>query len=96
MYFVRCSDDSLYCGITNNLEKRIRSHNVSRSGAKYTRSRRPVSLVWSISVPTKSEALKIEYKLKKLRKTEKEKMISSNLVYETQIMNWDTSSGSMS
>jgi putative endonuclease len=64
-YLVRCSDNSLYCGISNDLKMRLRDHN-SGKGAKYTRTRRPVALVGVSSRLTKSEALKLEYKIKQL------------------------------
>jgi putative endonuclease len=63
VYLVRCSDESLYCGITNNLKNRLIAHNSGR-GAKYTRSRRPVELVGASPVMTKSDALKLEYRVK--------------------------------
>ena len=62
---IRCSDDSLYCGITNHLTKRLKAHN-SGKGAKYTRSRRPVTLEAISPKMTKSEALKLEYYLKQV------------------------------
>ena len=64
-YLVRCSDNSLYCGISKDLKNRLLDHN-SGKGAKYTRSRRPVKLVGVSSRLTKSEALKLEYKIKQL------------------------------
>jgi len=63
VYLAQCSDDSLYCGITNNLENRLAAHNSGR-GAKYTRSRRPVTLVGVSSKMIKSDALKLEYRVK--------------------------------
>lgn len=65
VYLLKCSDRSLYCGITNNLESRIRMHNAGR-GAKYTRGRRPVELVAISCEMTKSQALKLEIDIKKL------------------------------
>ncbi len=65
VYIVRCSDNSLYCGITNDLNNRLKSHN-SGKGAKYTRSRRPVKLVGVSPKITKSEALRLEYRIKLL------------------------------
>ncbi|MBU2621944.1 MAG: GIY-YIG nuclease family protein [Proteobacteria bacterium] len=64
VYLIRCSDKSLYCGITNNLENRLASHNTGR-GARYTRSRRPVELAGASSEMTKSDALKLEYRIKR-------------------------------
>jgi len=63
VYLIRCSDESLYCGTTNNLKNRLIAHNSGR-GAKYTRSRRPVELVGASSAMTKSDALKLEYRVK--------------------------------
>ena len=65
VYMVRCSDGTLYTGITNNLEKRITAHNSEKDGARYTRSRRPVKLVYSELAGSRSAAAKLEYKLKK-------------------------------
>ena len=65
VYLVRCSDKSLYCGISNDYKNRLIEHN-SGKGAKYTRSRRPVDLVGISSEMTKSEALKLEYRIKQL------------------------------
>jgi len=65
VYLIQCSDGSLYCGITNNLENRLTAHNLGR-GAKYTRSRRPVELVGAGSEMTKNDALKLEYRIKQV------------------------------
>jgi putative endonuclease len=65
VYIVRCADNSLYCGITNDLINRLKDHN-SGKGAKYTRSRRPVELVGISPEMTKSDALKLEYRIKRL------------------------------
>lgn len=72
VYIVRCSDASLYTGVTNNLEKRVAAHNgQGKAGAKYTRVRRPVTLYYSESYETKSEALKREIAVKKLTHQQK-------------------------
>ena len=73
-YIVRCKDDSLYCGWTNNLEKRIESHNAG-TGAKYTKSRRPVKLVYYEIFDTKEEAMSREYVIKQLTRAQKVKLI---------------------
>jgi putative endonuclease len=65
VYLVRCSDNSLYCGITNDLSGRLAEHN-SGKGSKYTRSRIPVEVVGVSFEMTKSGALKLEYKIKRL------------------------------
>lgn len=71
VYIVRCEkDDSLYTGITNNIEKRINKHN-NRTGAKYTKNRGPVTLLKSFEMPDKSSALKLEYKIKQLSRKQK-------------------------
>lgn len=76
VYILRCSDNTLYTGITNNLEKRIAAHN-SGKGAKYTKSRRPVKLVYSENCADRSAASKREYAIKQLRRAEKEKLIET-------------------
>ena len=77
VYMVRCSDNSLYTGITIDIERRIDEHNSSnRLAAKYTRVRRPVSLVYSEALASKSEAAKRESAIKQLNKQEKEQLIS--------------------
>ena len=68
---VCCSDNSLYTGITTDLNRRVAEHNNSKRGAKYTRSRRPVKLVYSSLVGTRSEAMKEECRIKKLSKVKK-------------------------
>jgi putative endonuclease len=65
VYLVRCADNSLYCGISNDLKSRLMDHN-SGKGAKYTRSRTPVELVGVGPQMSKSEALKLEYRIKRL------------------------------
>ena len=76
VYFLRCKDNSLYCGTTNNLQKRLYAHNKLKSGSKYTKTRRPVDLVKYFICNGKSQALKLECKLKKLHKKYKEKMLT--------------------
>ena len=65
VYIVKCADDTLYTGIATELERRIGEHNESDKGAKYTRVRRPVSLVYSEEHPDRSTASKREYEIKK-------------------------------
>ena len=78
VYLLRCKDNTIYCGYTNNLEKRIETHN-SGKGSKYTRGRRPLKLIYVEELSSKSIALKREYKLKQLSKYEKEKLVKSNV-----------------
>lgn len=70
VYILECSDGTLYTGITNNLEKRLKAHNAGK-GAKYTRGRGPVTLVCVKIQLTKSEALKLECRIKKQPKAKK-------------------------
>lgn len=73
-YLLRCADGSLYCGWTNDLDKRVEKHN-SGNGAKYTRSRLPVELVYYEVFDTKKEAMSREFHIKRMTKQEKEKLI---------------------
>lgn len=76
IYLVRCSDDSLYCGWTTDLKRRIDAHNGHiPGGAKYTRGRRPVTLVYAESFHQKQEAQRREYAIKRMTKTKKLRLI---------------------
>lgn len=77
-YILECKDGSFYTGWTNNLEKRIKDHNDGK-GAKYTKSRRPVALLYYETFETKEEAMRREYAIKHMTRLEKEKLISQNL-----------------
>ncbi len=74
-YLVQCADGSLYCGWTNHLETRLQAHN-SGNGAKYTKSRRPVHLVYYEVFETKQEAMKREWAVKRLSRKEKLALIA--------------------
>lgn len=74
-YILRCKDGSLYTGWTNNLEKRVQDHNAGK-GAKYTKSRRPVELVYYETFDTKEEAMRREYAVKRLSRIKKIQLIS--------------------
>jgi len=77
-YLVRCADGSLYGGYTTNLRKRVSAHNGdgSGAGARYTRSRRPVTLVYAESFSTKQAAMRREWELKQLSRREKELLVA--------------------
>ncbi len=75
VYILKCSDKTLYTGITTDLKRRIDEHNFSDLGAKYTRARRPVKLVWSKKFKTRSSAARMEYKIKQLSREEKLKLL---------------------
>ncbi|WP_026693236.1 GIY-YIG nuclease family protein [Peribacillus kribbensis] len=74
VYVLQCSDGTYYAGYTNDLERRIDVHNQGK-GAKYTRGRLPVQLVYHITYPDKSSAMKAEYKVKRLSRKAKERLI---------------------
>lgn len=74
VYILRCSDGTLYTGITNNVDARMEEHNAG-TGAKYTRGRTPVRLVYQADVASRSAALKEEYRLKQLSRREKQLLI---------------------
>lgn len=77
LYILRCSDTSLYCGVTNNLEKRIKEHNSSIArGAKYLRAKKPVTLVYSEKFLTLQLAMQREREVKKWPKAKKELLVN--------------------
>lgn len=78
LYLLRCSDNSLYCGQTKDLRRRINEHNGNNSKSKYTRSRRPIKLVYFEKYKTVNEALKREFKIKKMTKTKKEALVKKS------------------
>lgn len=82
VYILRCSDGSYYTGWTNDLIKRLLMHN-SKKGAKYTKSRLPVELVYYEMCVDKSEALKREYAIKQLTRKQKQELIDSKK-YKTE------------
>ncbi len=75
VYILRCGDGTLYTGITNDLPRRLAAHSSGR-GAKYTRSRLPVELVWHEEQPDKSAALRRELQIKALSRAEKLRLIT--------------------
>ena len=77
-YILRCSDNSLYTGWTNDLEKRVEMHNAGK-GAKYTKARLPVELVYYETFETKEDAMRREYAIKQMKKKEKEALIGDRV-----------------
>lgn len=75
IYILRCSDGTLYTGWTNDLEKRLAAHNAG-TASKYTRSKRPVEMLWHELCSSKADALKREAEIKKLSRSEKLKLVS--------------------
>ena len=76
VYMLECSDSTIYTGITNDLENRIKVHN-SGKGAKYVKTRLPVKLLWNIESENRSEASKLEIKIKKLSRIQKLNIIEN-------------------
>ncbi len=78
VYILRCADNSLYTGVTIDVNKRLDQHNgVDKNGAKYTKARRPVKLVYQETSTSRSAACKREYAIKSLKKLEKESLINN-------------------
>lgn len=75
VYIVKCSDDSLYTGISNDIDARVAAHNLGK-GAKYTGARRPVALVYSEAVADRSAALRRELQIKSLKAAAKRALVS--------------------
>ncbi|MBT4277153.1 GIY-YIG nuclease family protein [Candidatus Falkowbacteria bacterium] len=76
VYILKCSDNTLYTGITTNIKRRVNEHNNDDNlGSKYTRARRPVKLVYSTKFHDRSSASKEELRIKQLSRKEKEKLI---------------------
>jgi len=75
---VKCSDDTLYTGITTNIQRRIKEHNNSDKGAKYTKVRRPVTLVYTEKCEDRSSASKREYEIKHFSRKEKLALLEEN------------------
>ncbi|HEX5337876.1 MAG TPA: GIY-YIG nuclease family protein [Gallionella sp.] len=78
-YLLRCADDTLYCGITNDLDKRLAAHNAG-TAAKYTRARGPVELVYAEDCADRSAASKRELAIKQLTRAEKLALIESGAI----------------
>ena len=76
LYILRCKDNTLYTGITTDIEKRLEAHR-SGKGAKYTRGRTPLELVYREECENHSHALRREWEIKKLARTEKDKLIEA-------------------
>jgi len=77
-YLLRCKDQTLYAGITTDLARRLHEHNFTAKGAKYTRCRRPVELVYSEKFHTRATAACREYQIKQLTRKEKELLITNS------------------
>ena len=81
VYLLRCSDQTLYTGITTNLEQRLHEHNHSDKGAKYTRGRRPVHLIYHEQKTSRSLAARRECEIKSFSRRQKEELIKNSLPF---------------
>jgi putative endonuclease len=79
LYVLRCSDGTYYTGITTDVSRRLNEHNTGSRGAKYTKARRPVVMVYHKAYGSRSEALKVEYAFKRLTRKQKEEVIKKTL-----------------
>lgn len=77
VYILQCRDGTLYTGITTDVERRLHEHNSTNRAAKYTRSRRPLELVYQTACKTRSEAASLEYQTRKLAKAKKLELIAN-------------------
>lgn len=77
VYIVRCADNTLYTGVARDVEKRLQQHNHGSAGAKYTRARRPVELVYREGAANRSEAQQREYRIRHLSAVQKRQLIES-------------------
>lgn len=75
VYLLKCADETLYVGITTDLVRRVNEHNLAKIGARYTKARRPVELMYSEKFNNRSEALKREYKIKQLSRKDKQALV---------------------
>ncbi len=76
IYIIRCADDSLYTGVTTDLDRRINEHNAGKTAARYTRARRPVSLVYHERVDDRATACRREYQIKQLSRLDKQHLLA--------------------
>ena len=85
-YILECKDGTFYTGWTNNLEKRLKDHNDGK-GAKYTKTRRPVVLAYYEEFATKEEAMKREYAIKQMKRSEKKKLVEKSMDFRCEYLN---------
>ena len=76
VYILKCADDTLYTGYTTDIERRVEEHNADKLGAKYTKARRPVELIYTETFDSKGDAMRREIKIKALTRTQKLSLIN--------------------
>jgi len=80
VYMLKCCDGSFYTGVTIDIQRRLEEHNTSKQGARYTRARRPVELIYQEVLGSRSSATKREYQIKQLSRDEKLRLVKQELV----------------
>lgn len=96
LYILRCADGSLYTGITTDVERRFKEHkNRVRVGAKYTKTHIPQKIEFQLAVGSRSEASKLEYKVKHLTKLQKEQLLCNNISEKVQLVEFLEKFGEM-
>ena len=84
LYLIRCGDNSLYTGITKDVARRVEEHRSgTRKAAKYLRGKAPLTLAWQYRVQSQSQALKLEQRIKRLPKYDKERLAAGQLLVES-------------
>ena len=83
VYLIRTASNSLYCGVTIDVQRRFTEHQGSKKGAKYLKGKGPLTLVWSEAVGDKRKAMQLEYRIKRLSKAKKEAIVANHLPLET-------------
>jgi len=87
VYLLECSDGTFYCGITNDISRRINEHNgIVSGGARYTKGKRPVRIIASIPVRNRAEALKLEFQVKRIHRRKKLELFNCASPEESQIL----------
>ena len=77
VYILKCSDQTLYTGVTTDLQRRVEEHNSSKQGARYTAARRPVNLIYHENAESRSAAQQREHQIKSLSRPEKQQLIAA-------------------
>lgn len=86
VYILRCADDTLYTGIATDVERRVAEHAAGRRGAKYLLGRRPVELVLAVEIGDRSLASRLEYRLKRLSRRDKERLIRRPQLLQAEVL----------
>ena len=86
VYILRCADDTLYTGVTTDTQRRVYQHNNTKAGAAYTRARRPVVLEFQLACSSRSTALKTEYAIKQLQRSQKLELIGGDSDLKQQVL----------